>query len=336
MTTEETKIQNHLVSVIIPVRNGEATLTKCFQGIRQQTISDNIEIIVLDSMSTDKSRDMANSFKANVIDIPEGTFNHGLTRNIGVEYAKGELLYFTVQDAYLSEIDQLEKMVKHFDDEEVQSVTGIQGIPSDVDKNPAIWFKRFSKPVPEIKQFDTSGFAKLGIEDKIKNARWDNVNAMYRRSALEQLPFRETDFAEDMLWAFDALQRGFKIIRDSSLLVYHYHHQTMSYAFKVNYIETYILWKNFKVKPALPSFFKPVLQNVNTLFHRKQLSLKEKILWSWHNLAKHIAGFISVTFFKAVRAVGSEVLIDKTYHRLSSKIPLGRQAKVGGKLNSKK
>jgi rhamnosyltransferase len=89
------------ISVIIPVKNGVATLERCLQSIADQTIANNTEIIILNSMSTDNSMDIARKFNARIIDIPEGTFDHGLTRNIGVQQASGEFVYLTVQDAWM-------------------------------------------------------------------------------------------------------------------------------------------------------------------------------------------------------------------------------------------
>ncbi|MEO6838770.1 MAG: glycosyltransferase family A protein, partial [Ginsengibacter sp.] len=137
-----------MISVIIPVKNGAQTLEKCLIKIRSQTTRD-IEIIVLDSMSTDNSKEIALKYQAKVIEIPDGTFNHGLTRNLGVQHATGELIYLTVQDAWIADDDMLEKMSKHFEDTEVQSVTGMQATPHEKDKNPARWFKRYSEPVAE-------------------------------------------------------------------------------------------------------------------------------------------------------------------------------------------
>ncbi len=312
-----------LISIIIPVKNGEATLVKCLSAIKKQTISHNLEIIVMDSMSTDNSRKIAEDYGAKIISIHDGTFNHGLTRNLGVKCAKGELIYFTVQDAYLAEDDQLQKMAAHFEDEEVQSVTGIQGIPGDIDKNPAIWFKRFSEPVPEMKQFPEDSFLNLSPQKQLENCRWDNVNAMYRRTTLETLPFTKTDFAEDAIWARDALLRGWKIIRNSSLVVYHYHHQTFRYNFKTAFIINYTFWKHFKIMPAVSLNPKPFVRNVYTLVRKKQLSFDKKTGWIIHNGIRHIADATSIFVFRMAYLFGKQKLLDKAYNHFCSVIPQG-------------
>lgn len=315
------------ISIIIPVKNGGTFLIKCLTAIRQQSIADKIEIIVLDSISTDNSGEIAKRKGAKVINIADGSFNHGLTRNLGVQHAKGELIYFTVQDACLTEIDQLEKMVEHFIDKDVQSVTGIQGIPPDRDKNPAIWFQRFSKAVPEIRQFKAGDFNRLSPEEQLANCGWDNVNAMYRRSALQELPFKKTQLSEDALWAKDALSKGWKLIRDSSLLVYHYHHHSWSYSFRSVYLMHYSNLKNFGLSSRLPHVIKPIAQNIFTIIKRESLSTRQKTKWIAHNVSRHICVWCTTALFNLMHLIGGQKLVDTGLKIFCKTIPQGMAGK---------
>lgn len=312
------------VSVVIPVKNGEDTLGQCLQSIRQQTIGSAIEIVILDSNSTDKSRDIAASFGAKIIHIQPGTFSHGGTRNTGAQAASGDLLYYTVQDSRIAEPDMLERMSEHFDDPDVQGVNGIQGVAIELDKNPAMWFQRFSKPVPEVFHFPNNEFAKLTPQQQLQYCRWDDVNAMYRRKALLAVPFRRVDFAEDALWALDALSAGFKLIRDSSLLVYHYHHHDFKYTFRVVYIINYGLLIYFKSLPSIPNIFKPIAVNAYSILKRKQIGFFKKIYWIWHNVVRHIAHLLSAIVFRMLHWFGVSA-VEKGLKLFCSTVPQGRQ-----------
>jgi hypothetical protein len=102
-----------------------------------------------------------------VLEIPTETFNHGLTRNLGVQKAKGDLVYFTVQDAWIAENDMLENMARHFYNAEVMGVVGHQAVPHEKDKNPMLWFKRFSEPVATLRQHNSAeDFEKLSVHRK--------------------------------------------------------------------------------------------------------------------------------------------------------------------------
>ena len=314
-----------MISVIIPVKNGTQTLEKCLSKLRDETVKE-IEIIVLDSMSTDNSKEIALKYDAKVIEIPGGTFNHGLTRNFGVQHATGDLIYLTVQDAWIADTDMLEKMAKYFEDIEVQSVTAMQATPHDTDKNPARWFKRYSEPVAEIRVFEQGEFSKLTNNEQLKFSRSDNVNTMYRKSALISQPFVKTDLAEDIIWAKQALTRGWKIVRDSSLVVYHYHHHTFRYTFRVSYSEFYVIKNEFNILPEYPAILLPFLKNANTIFKNKQLSVYKKTGWVFHNAVMISSQFLSVFVFRFCSFFGGRKLVDKGLQFFCSSVPQGKQS----------
>lgn len=314
------------ISVIIPVRNGEATLQKCLQSIREQTIGSSVEILILDTSSTDNSTSIAERFGAKVIHIEPVDFSHGGTRNLGAKMAAGELLYYTVQDARISSKDMLEKMASYFLDKDVQGVNGIQGVPSELDKNPAVWFKRFSIPVPEVRWFKNNSFSKLTSSQQLEYCRWDNVNAMYRKDAIVSIPFRTVNFAEDAIWAMEALTNGYKLIRDSSLLTYHYHHHDFSYTFKVVYIVHYGILVNFNTLPKFPNFIKSIALNTYSILKKKELVFAKKIYWIWHNIARNSAHFLSILTLRFLYLFGPKS-VEKGLVFFCSQIPQGKQLK---------
>jgi len=313
------------LSVIIPVKNGAQTLEKCLSSIRSQTIR-NIEIIILDSTSIDNSKVIAFRYNAKVIDIPEGTFNHGLTRNAGVQHATANFLFYTVQDAWLSENDLLEKMVKHFENDKIMGVVGHQAVPHEKDKNPLVWFKRFSEPVAvtrevkDVTQFEQSSQAKQ--EELIA---WDDVVAMYRKSALSQQPFVETQFAEDWIWSRDALLRGWTLIYDPSIVVYHYHHSDYLYAYKVAFAVNYHFYKYFNFKPKVPDLFMPMVKAVYHVGKNRELQINEKIYWVYHNVASKVGTFSSHINFLIQNYIGGIKSVEKRYNKVCGEIPQGRQ-----------
>lgn len=85
------------VSVIITTRNEERNIKRCLQSIKQQTYND-IEIIVVDNKSTDKTKEISKKFTKNVYDKgPE----RSAQRNFGAEKAKGDYLLFIDADMEL-------------------------------------------------------------------------------------------------------------------------------------------------------------------------------------------------------------------------------------------
>lgn len=97
------------VSVIIPIYNIERYLPRCLESIYQQTLRPSeFEVIIIDDNSTDNSFGLANDFskkRENVKVIRnDRTLGPGLSRNIGLQEAKGEYLYFLDGDDYIDPI----------------------------------------------------------------------------------------------------------------------------------------------------------------------------------------------------------------------------------------
>ena len=95
---------NPLISVIVPVYNVEDYLEECVKSILNQSYN-NIEIILINDGSTDKSKEVCMKLMAheNKIRYYEKR-NSGLsdTRNVGLEKAKGEYILFVDSDDLLA------------------------------------------------------------------------------------------------------------------------------------------------------------------------------------------------------------------------------------------
>lgn len=89
---------NSLLSVIVPTKNSASFLDACIKSIKNQ-IYDNIEIIVVDNYSTDKTKEIAKKYTKLVFDKgPE----RSVQRNFGASKAKGEYLLFIDSDMELT------------------------------------------------------------------------------------------------------------------------------------------------------------------------------------------------------------------------------------------
>lgn len=94
-----------LVSVVIPVHNGQAHLRGSLSSVIRQTLTD-IEILVVDDASTDNTREIIEDFvKADdrVIYVAgPGIGSASAARNVGLDMAKGEYLAFLDADDFFS------------------------------------------------------------------------------------------------------------------------------------------------------------------------------------------------------------------------------------------
>ncbi len=86
------------LSIVIPTKNEEQNLPNLLQSIKNQTFQD-LEVIVADAHSEDKTREIASQFGAKVVDgdLP------GPGRNRGAEVAQGTIILFLDADVELSD-----------------------------------------------------------------------------------------------------------------------------------------------------------------------------------------------------------------------------------------
>lgn len=90
-------------SVIIPVYNVEKYIDRCLKSVIPQNY-DDLEIIVVDNGSTDRSGSICDSYANEYANISVYHIeNHGVgsARNFGLTKSKGEFIYFVDADDYL-------------------------------------------------------------------------------------------------------------------------------------------------------------------------------------------------------------------------------------------
>lgn len=100
---------NELISVIINAYNAEKYIKTCLESVLKQTYT-NLEILIINDGSTDETLTICESYNDKRIRIIS-TDNMGLSvsRNIGLDNAKGEYFYFVDADDYIED-DTIEVM----------------------------------------------------------------------------------------------------------------------------------------------------------------------------------------------------------------------------------
>jgi len=84
---------------VVPTRNGATTLPALIDALASQDDAAARELIVVDSGSTDGTLALAGAAADHVIEVAPNRFNHGTSRNLGIERASGRFVVLTVQDA---------------------------------------------------------------------------------------------------------------------------------------------------------------------------------------------------------------------------------------------
>ena len=182
-----------LVTVIIPVYNVEKYIKKCVASVQNQSY-DKMEIILVDDGSVDRSGNICDNLanedhRIRVIHQA----NHGLAvaRNVGIEKATGEWLYFIDSDDWVS-TEFLSNMMKVAQDTDAEIIC-CNSI--DVREDGSIISE--NKGTGKIRVFNKYEAIKALIQ-KTENIRFEVWNKLWKRTLVYDTRFIEGQISEDV------------------------------------------------------------------------------------------------------------------------------------------
>jgi rhamnosyltransferase len=226
-------------SVVIPVRNGGPRLRECLEAVAAQTLAGGHELIVIDSGSEDGSAELARDY-GRLFRIRPERFNHGLTRNLGVEAARGRSVALLVQDAVPLGRDWLRPLVEAVERPEVAGAYSRQLPRLDCPPFIRARLERWSagRPGREEKALaDEAALLTLAPLERIRLLAFDNVSSCLKKEVWRRCPFPERRFGGGVRFAQAALLAGYKIIYEPASTVEHSHANSMWYEFRRVYLD---------------------------------------------------------------------------------------------------
>lgn len=217
-----------VISVVVPVKNEGAAFAACLDAIRSQVVDADVEIVVVDSGSTDGSVDRARAAGACVIEIPPHEFNHGGSRNLAAGRARGDILVFTTGDAVAVDDQWLARLIAPLRaDPQLGGVYGRQ-LPNHDATPPEAYFLNFLYGSQPRRQRATS-IDELSMDTTL----FSNVNSAMPRAVWEQFPFpNDIIMSEDQDWSRRVLLSGREIVYEPRAAVRHSHAYTLRAAFR--------------------------------------------------------------------------------------------------------
>jgi len=202
-----------LVSIIIPVRNGEKHLEKCTSSLKNLSYSE-LEIIFINDGSTDRTGEILK--KSNVKVIETEGIGPSRARNLALNGANGEFVAFTDSDCLVKE-NWINELLNGFKNENVAGVGGDQLSPldeTDFGRN----VQDFMKCVGFI-----TGYIKT--EKRLKKVSHNpTCNVMYRKAVIEKTGGFCPGLwpGEDVELDWRITKKGYKLLFNPEAIVYHY------------------------------------------------------------------------------------------------------------------
>ncbi|UYV54090.1 glycosyltransferase family 2 protein [Priestia megaterium] len=215
------------VSIVIPTYNPgkefKVLIRNLLENLRH--LQEETEIIIIDSCSSDGSLDFIENEKIKIIKIKKSEFNHGGTRNLGANIAKGEILVFVTQDALPTSNYAIKKLIEPLLKNDLIGMTYGRQLPHPNADYFGSFARKFNYPT-ESSIKTKSDKHKLGI----KTVFVSNSFAAYKKEILMSkiggFP-KDTILSEDTYVAAKMVKNGYSIAYTGEAEVYHSHSYTI-------------------------------------------------------------------------------------------------------------
>ena len=257
------------VSVVLPTRNGAATLPALLDALWAQKTTHPIEIIAVDSGSTDGTLELLERRVRTVVHIPAAEFDHGRSRNAGIERAEGDFVVLLVQDALPVSDDWIRRLTAPLTSDATLAGTFARQQPrSDAPALTKMQLQRYAatqlEPWTHRLPGGHSEFDALSPVERLRRCTFDNVASCIRRSVWLLQPFKVTPIAEDVEWARDVLLAGFGIAFVPDAVVIHSHDRSASYEYERTRVLHDRLYRLFGLQtiPTLPALARAMVSSL--------------------------------------------------------------------------
>lgn len=276
-------MQNPSIDILIPACKPASGFEVLIKRLEEQTIKPaNIRIINTrkewweQRIDTDSFLTAHPTVKLEHIEPAE--FDHGATRNRGMEESQAEYVVCMTQDAMPLDAHLLEGLIKPFSDSRV-AVSYARQLPA-ADASPIEVFTRSFNYPAQDRVKGKEDIPELGI----KTYMCSNVCAMYRKDIYESQGgfIRHTIFNEDMIYAAGVIQAGYRIAYVAGAGVIHSHNYSGIQQFHRNFdlgVSQADHPEIFETVPSESEGIKMVKQTAKYLCSHGKWYLLPKLVW---------------------------------------------------------
>lgn len=311
-----------MISVVIPTYNGKNDLQALVPALKSQKLVNSIQIVVVDSGSTDGTLEyLSNEAGVEIFCIPHESFSHSYARNYGFSKAVGEYVLFMTQDAMPTDDLWIRKIVDPLLKNGLIVASSCKQVPKRNCDCYGAYSLYFHNRFMGLESADRIAQAPKNRSDHTlyrKNAQLDDVACIIRSDVFDKYHY-DGEYAEDLSLGLRLLNDGYFIIQRVSLVVVHSHNRSDYYHFQRAIIDNIWMNKLFRTKPNVSDEIQEIAKIVclfcyssdlmtNILscnflsFNELKSRLPELLNYSLANIKKKtiselVRSFISASFF---------------------------------------
>ncbi|PAV31539.1 hypothetical protein CIL05_02455 [Virgibacillus profundi] len=214
-----------LITVIVPVYNGEAFIEKCFNSILNQTYK-NLEIIIINDGSTDGSQEICDKFAEldeRIIVVHQSNIGLSSVRNKGLDMASGELIGFVDSDDSIHP-RMYEILQKHLHDNDADIAMCEISKVYDTNINEHIRESNITVNKQEIHFLEQEEAFKNLFNEKnlVTVVPW---NKLYKKEVFKHVRYPDGKVHDDEFVIHHIIQATKKIVFTDAVLYYYFHNE---------------------------------------------------------------------------------------------------------------
>lgn len=226
---------NVKISIIVPIYNSEKTIERCIKSLIRQTYKE-IEILLIDDGSEDKSLEICNKYKKidnriSVISKKNGGVSS--TRNLGIKKSKGKYIQFVDSDDYIDN-RMCEKLIFEMEKNKCDFV--ICGYKNINDAGKFIGDISYKNKNFKTLKSMNGHFEKMYVKNLI-NTPW---NKLYIKNLITHYFDEDISLGEDLIFNLkymDNISNGINVINDCLYYYVHANKESLTSKFRYQRIE---------------------------------------------------------------------------------------------------
>ncbi|MCR5877553.1 glycosyltransferase family 2 protein [Phenylobacterium sp. J367] len=246
--------------MIIPTYNAGSEFYWLLRKLKAQKGLKGVEVVVVDSGSSDGTDTLAEKHGCTVVRIPNSEFSHSHARNLGADAASGDLYLFTVQDAYPASDTWLYTLARPLlrpasEDERVSALSATEFPRRDsellynagVDTHYSFLGCRHNDRLGRMVERDHMSLRSQG--------QLSDVACLIPAETFQSYRY-EGRYAEDLILGVRMIREGHRLAMVSSAKIIHSHNRPARYHLKRTFVDVLFLLDVF------PDFSMPVVESV--------------------------------------------------------------------------